>query len=109
MLPRLLQVNALARTIERHLALLSATLRTDAPMHRWTEAFFFPFFADDATQSDVSPSIIPRKIARLSNVLKTSPKLAKRPFRDTEAPKQAIFLYFRVTYYVKPRKMRLKS
>src|SRR5438105_14076586 len=46
---RLLQVDAPARTIQRHLALCSTTLRTNSPVHRGAKALFFPRLADGAT------------------------------------------------------------
>jgi hypothetical protein len=49
MLPRLLQIDTIAGTIERDLALFAAALRTDAPVHRRTEAFFLALFANRAT------------------------------------------------------------
>src|SRR6266481_5585927 len=51
MLPRLSQVRAVAGTIQRHLALLTAALRADAPVDRGTKAFLFANFADRATQT----------------------------------------------------------
>ena len=54
MLPCLLEINTLSWAIERHLALLAATLRADASMHCQTEALFFSFFADGAAHAIVS-------------------------------------------------------
>jgi hypothetical protein len=50
MLPRLLQVNAFARAIERDFALFATTLRTDAPVNGGTKPLLFAFFADGAGQ-----------------------------------------------------------
>ena len=46
MLARLLQIDAVARAIERDLALLAAALRTDASVDGGAEAFFFAGVAD---------------------------------------------------------------
>jgi hypothetical protein len=48
--PRLLEIGAVAGAIERHLALLAATLRADAAVDGGTEAFFLANLADRATQ-----------------------------------------------------------
>src|SRR5579863_7437276 len=65
-LPRLLQIHAVARAIERDLALLTAALRADAAMHRWAEALLFTFFADRTTHNWVPVRfIIPRSRAPL--------------------------------------------
>src|ERR1700751_5039753 len=50
MLARLPKVYAIARAIQRDLALLAATLRANASMHRRAEALLFSFFADGAGQ-----------------------------------------------------------
>jgi hypothetical protein len=50
-LARLLQIDAVARTIERHLALLAATLRADAPVHRRAKALLFALLANGTAQS----------------------------------------------------------
>src|SRR6185437_6467543 len=49
-LSRLLQIDAVAWAIEGHFALLTAALRTNAAMHRRTEALFLAFFADRTGQ-----------------------------------------------------------
>ena len=54
----LLEVDASARTIEGHFALLATTLRADASMHRGTESFFLSLFADRATHKLLAPEII---------------------------------------------------
>src|SRR5580704_3608863 len=54
-LSRLLQIGAVARTIERHLALLAATLRADASVDGGTEAFLLANFTNGATQMAGSP------------------------------------------------------
>jgi hypothetical protein len=54
----LLEVDASARTIEGHFALLATTLRADASMHRGTESFFLSLFADRATHKSLAPEII---------------------------------------------------
>jgi len=53
MLPGLLEINALAGTIQRDFPILTATLWTDAAMHRGTKPLFFAFFADGATQDQI--------------------------------------------------------
>lgn len=58
MLARLLQIRTFARTIKRDLALLSTTLRTNAPMHCRTETFFFANLTNRATQIDFPLSFI---------------------------------------------------
>jgi hypothetical protein len=50
MFPRLLQIRAVARTIERYFALLATTLRANASVDGGTEAFLFANVADRATQ-----------------------------------------------------------
>jgi len=45
----LLQVNALARTVERDFALFTAALGTDASVNRGAEALFFSGLTDDTT------------------------------------------------------------
>ena len=50
MLPGLLQIRAVAGTIERHLALFAAALRTNPSMDRGAEAFLFSNVADGARQ-----------------------------------------------------------
>jgi hypothetical protein len=67
MLSRLLQILAIAGTIERHLALLAATLRANTSMDRGTEAFLFSNSADRAAQivfPFFSISIIASRAAR---------------------------------------------
>jgi hypothetical protein len=44
------KIRTVARAIERHLALLSTTLRTDSPVHGRAKPFLFPFFTERATQ-----------------------------------------------------------
>src|SRR5271165_4179163 len=51
MLPRLLQVRAVAGTIERDFALLPAALRTDASVNGRTKALLLADFADGTTQA----------------------------------------------------------
>ena len=46
MLARLLQIHAVAGTIERHLALLATALRTDAAVDGRAEALLLTFFAN---------------------------------------------------------------
>jgi hypothetical protein len=46
MLAGLLQVDAITGTIERHFALLAATLRANAAMDRRTKALFLAFLAN---------------------------------------------------------------
>src|SRR5580704_8553603 len=55
MFARLLQIRTVARTIERHLALLATALRTNAPVYCGAEAFFLASLADRATQIVSSP------------------------------------------------------
>src|ERR1700739_4193763 len=45
----LLQIRAVARAVERHLALFSAALRADLTVHRRAEPLLFPFIADCAS------------------------------------------------------------
>src|SRR5271167_3966869 len=52
MFPCLLQIDAGAGAIERHFALLTATLRADTSMDGGTKALFFSLFADRATHED---------------------------------------------------------
>ena len=49
-LARLLQIGAVAGTIQRHLALLAAALRADAAVHGWTEALLLANLANRAAQ-----------------------------------------------------------
>ena len=58
MLSRLLQIRAVAGTIERYFALLTATLGADAAVHSRTETFFLANLADRAAQVDFSSSNI---------------------------------------------------
>ncbi len=51
-LPGLLEIGAVAWTIERHFALFAAALRADAAMHGGTEALFLTNFADGTTHDD---------------------------------------------------------
>ena len=46
MLARLLQIDAVTGTVERHLALFATALRTDASMDRRAEALLLTFFAN---------------------------------------------------------------
>jgi hypothetical protein len=63
MFPRLLEIAAGAGTIERHLALLTAALRADAPMNCRAKALFFSLFTDRTTHKTSAPEfIITRKI-----------------------------------------------
>jgi len=48
---RLLKVDAVTGTIERHLALLAATLRTNPAMHSGAEALLLALFANRTTHS----------------------------------------------------------
>src|SRR5271168_55229 len=50
----LLQIGAVAGTIERHLALLTATLGADAAVHGGTETFLLASLADRAAQIEFS-------------------------------------------------------
>jgi hypothetical protein len=49
-LARLLQVNTIAGTVERHLALLTATLRADTPVDCRAEAFLLAGFGNGKTK-----------------------------------------------------------
>jgi hypothetical protein len=49
--PRLHKIRTIARTIERHFALLAAALRADAPVNSGTEAFLLANFTNGTTQS----------------------------------------------------------
>jgi hypothetical protein len=64
MLPGLLQVDAIAGTVESHLALFAAALPTDAAMDGRTEAFFLALFADDTTHRQASESIMTSRRAK---------------------------------------------
>jgi hypothetical protein len=48
---RLLKIDAVTGTVERHLALLAATLRANPAMHGGTEAFLLALFANRTTHS----------------------------------------------------------
>jgi hypothetical protein len=50
MFSRLPQVRTFTGTIERDLALFTATLRTNAPVNGWAESFLFADIANRATQ-----------------------------------------------------------
>src|SRR5436309_15591450 len=52
---RLLKVDAVTGTIERHLALLAATLRTNPAMHSGAEALLLALFANRTTHGNQSP------------------------------------------------------
>jgi hypothetical protein len=54
-LARLLKIDALTGTIERHLALLTATLRTNPAVHGGTEAFLLALFANRTTHGNRAP------------------------------------------------------
>jgi hypothetical protein len=49
-LARLLQVRAIAGTIQCYLALFAATLRANSSVYRGTKAFLLPSFTDGTTQ-----------------------------------------------------------
>jgi hypothetical protein len=51
--PRLAQIRTIAGAVERDLALLAATLRTDASVECRTETLFLPKFADGAAQKSL--------------------------------------------------------
>src|SRR5580765_6955470 len=51
-LARLQQIRTVARAINRGFALLAAALRANTPVDGWTEALFFPGFADGAAHED---------------------------------------------------------
>ena len=53
MFPRLLQIGAIAGTIEGYFALLAAALGADASVNGGTEALLFANFADGTTQIGV--------------------------------------------------------
>jgi len=52
-LPRLLQIRAVAGTIERYLSLLAAALGADAAVHSRAEALLLANFANGTTQIEV--------------------------------------------------------
>jgi len=56
-LPRLLEVDALAGAVEGHFALLAAALRTNAPVDRGTESLLLALFADGAAQMGLLKSL----------------------------------------------------
>jgi hypothetical protein len=51
MLSSLEQIDTIGRTVEHDLALLAATLGTDATMNRGAETLFFSFFAKRTTHN----------------------------------------------------------
>jgi hypothetical protein len=51
MLARLLKIRAIARAIERHFALFTATLRADLAVHGGTKSLLFTFVTNWTTQS----------------------------------------------------------
>ena len=53
MFSRLLQIYAIARAVERNFPLLTAALRTYAPVHRRAEALLFAFLTNRTAQSDL--------------------------------------------------------
>ncbi len=59
MLTRLPQIRAVTRAVESYFALLSATLRTDAAMHRRAKALLLAQFTNCTAQSRYSP--LPRR------------------------------------------------
>ena len=58
MLPSLLQIDAIAWAIERHLALLAAALRADATVDSRAEALLAPLFANRANHWYETPKDI---------------------------------------------------
>ena len=58
MLTGLLQIRAVAGTVEGDLALLAATLRADAAVDRGAEALFLTGFADGAGQGELPLTIM---------------------------------------------------
>src|ERR1700690_545592 len=58
MRPRLLQVDAIAWTVECDFALLAATLRAYAAMDGGTEPFLMTFLADGATHPGPLPKLL---------------------------------------------------
>jgi len=54
-LARLSQIGTVAGTVERHLSLLTATLRTNASVHGGAKALLFSDFADCTTQNLGAP------------------------------------------------------
>src|SRR5215472_5962311 len=57
-LPRLLQIGALAGTVERDFTLLAATLRANPPVDSGTESFLLADLADGAAQSCLLTTIM---------------------------------------------------
>jgi hypothetical protein len=94
MLARLLQIRALGRAVERHLALLAATLGADAFVEGRTEAFFFAKVADGTAQKSTSVAgQLPRK----------SPHYGISVCREASAP--AWMLTFRALLWKNPHKI----
>ncbi len=65
MLARLKKIRAVARTVERDLALLSATLRANASVHRRTETLFFSDGTDRTSHGIVSSALCHEEFATL--------------------------------------------
>ena len=99
MLPRLLQVHTSAGTIERHLALFTTTLRTDASVDGGTKAFFFSLFADRTTHEyQLLEIIITRKIDCLAGralLAEVDQSHSEAPVREAQPRKKPIFVGFR--------------
>src|SRR5438105_7779235 len=72
---RLLQVDAPARTIQRHLALCSTTLRTNSPVHRGAKALFFPRLA----RSEEHTSELQSRVDLVCRLLLEKKKKNKQP------------------------------
>src|SRR6476659_4462777 len=60
MLTRLLEIDAVARAVERDLALLATALRADTPVDSGAEALFFALVADGTGH----PSLIMARLGR---------------------------------------------
>src|SRR5437879_4379663 len=81
MLPGLLQVGAVAGTIERHLPLLATALRANSPVHGRTEALLLADFTDCTAQEGLSlPIMASRRLGRgwPKGVLRSPPDLLGR-------------------------------
>jgi hypothetical protein len=113
MLPGLLQVDTITWAIECDLALLAATLRADAAMHRGAEALFFSLFANRATHEYGSPYEYYDTQKRLTKeaglFFARRGKLPKNALFGTSERRESRFSWpFRSLSRKKPHKMRLK-
>src|SRR5437879_12878370 len=112
MRPCLLQVDAIAGTIERHLALFPAALRANSPVNRWTKALFFPGLANRARhyRSLLLHYDTPQQ-ARLP-VRRNPQRLSKACFQGafgSQTPGEAVFTPISLCYPTTHRKTCAQS